>query len=218
MQNKTTLKVEQDYRIFFAFMTLVLAGAYILSFVQNSTLRQFWYAALFTGLMVIHILLHWSVISIVQTSKYRTSYVLGQGLLAFVITYLTHNTGMIFALYMALIGETIGFLGINRRGILATLYYLALSLLNVVLLTDFNSALRWLVTVIPIIIFIGMYVTLYLRQAEAREKAQQLATELEAANRQLSDYAARVEDLTILNERQRMARSHRCTPRQQPPG
>jgi two-component system, NarL family, sensor histidine kinase YdfH len=206
MQNKSAFKVEQDYRIFFAFMTLVLIGAYVLSFIQNAALRQFWYAASFTLLTSVHILLHWSVISIVQTSKHRTLYVIGQGILAFVITYLSHTTGMIFGLYMALIGETIGFLGINRRGILATLYYLALSLINFVLLTDLSSALRWLITVIPIIIFIGMYVTLYLRQAEAREKAQQLASELEAANHQLSDYAARVEDLTIINERQRMAR------------
>lgn len=206
MQIKSTFKVEQDYRIFFAFMTLVLIGAYILSFIQNTALHQFWYAASFTGLMAVHILLHWSVISILETSKHRALYVFGQGLLAFIITYLSHTTGMIFALFMGLIGETIGFLGINRRGILATLYYLALSLINFVLLTNFSSALRWLITVIPVVIFVGMYVTLYLRQAEAREKAQQLATELEAANRQLSDYVGQVEDLSITNERQRMAR------------
>ena len=56
------------------------------------------------------------------------------------------------------------------------------------------------------IIFVVIYVTLYVRQMEAREKAQALAVELETANRQLTDYAARVEDLTIANERQRMAR------------
>lgn len=55
-------------------------------------------------------------------------------------------------------------------------------------------------------IFIGLYVTLYMRQAEAREKAQALADELEASNRQLAEYAAQVEDLSIANERQRMAR------------
>jgi NarL family two-component system sensor histidine kinase YdfH len=49
-------------------------------------------------------------------------------------------------------------------------------------------------------------VTLYSRQAEAREQAQSLLKDLEAANRQLSEYASRVEDLTIANERQRMAR------------
>jgi NarL family two-component system sensor histidine kinase YdfH len=47
---------------------------------------------------------------------------------------------------------------------------------------------------------------MYMRQAEARTQAQALAKELEKANQQLSEYADRVEDLTIANERQRMAR------------
>jgi two-component system, NarL family, sensor histidine kinase YdfH len=92
--------------------------------------------------------------------------------------------------------------------VLSTLYFLGLSVTNFVLFTDsdLSVALYWLLTAIPMIFFIGMYVTLYLRQAEAREKAQALAAELEAANQQLTEYAARVEDLTIANERQRMAR------------
>ncbi len=56
------------------------------------------------------------------------------------------------------------------------------------------------------VVFVVIYVTLYMRQNEAREQAQSIAAELETANRQLSDYAAQVEDLTIANERQRMAR------------
>jgi two-component system, NarL family, sensor histidine kinase YdfH len=92
--------------------------------------------------------------------------------------------------------------------LLSSLYFLGLLVLNFVLFTNSNlsTALLWGFTVIPTALFVGLYVTLYMRQAEAREKAQALAAELEAANRQLSDYAARVEDLTIANERQRMAR------------
>ena len=47
---------------------------------------------------------------------------------------------------------------------------------------------------------------LYNRQGEARARAQALLAELEDANRQLAEYAARVEELTLANERQRMAR------------
>jgi two-component system, NarL family, sensor histidine kinase YdfH len=205
-QKESLFRVEQDYRIFFIFMTVVLIGVYFMSLAQNPALHQFWNWALFTGLMVIHIVLHWMVIRIIQTPKGKVLYILGQGLLAFVITYISQNTGMVFSLYMALIGETIGFLGISRWGVLSTFYFLALSLLNFVLFTDIDNAIYWLITIIPIVIFIGMYVTMYLRQAEAREKAQALADELESANRQLTEYAARVEDLTIATERQRMAR------------
>jgi NarL family two-component system sensor histidine kinase YdfH len=205
-QKKSPFQVEQDYRIFFAFMTLVLTGMYILTLVENTSLRQSWMVLPFTVLMIVHILLHWSVIRIIQTPSHKLWYVVGQGLLAFCITYLSQNTGMILGIFMALIGETLGFLGITRWGALATLYYVALSLISFLLATSAERAVFWLLTIVPIIIFIGMYVTLYVRQADAREKAQALATELEIANKQLTEYAAQVEDLTIANERQRMAR------------
>ncbi len=205
-QKKSPFQVEQDYRIFFAFMTLVLSGRYVLTLVQNSSLRQSWMVVPFTVLMAVHIILHWMVIRIIQTPSHQAWYVIGQGLLAFVIAFLSQNTGMVLGLFMALIGETLGFLGITRWGALATLYYVLLSLISFVFVTSTERAMFWLLTIIPIIIFVGMYVTLYVRQADAREKAQRLAAELEAANRQLTDYAAEVEDLTIAAERQRMAR------------
>jgi NarL family two-component system sensor histidine kinase YdfH len=205
-KKESLFKIEQDYRIFFAFMTLVMIGVYFMTLAQNPSLRHSGLIVLFTFLMVVHVTLHWLVVRIIQSSSLKTLYILGQGILAFFITQLSHNTGMVFALYMALIGETIGFLGINRWGALSTLYYMALSLINFVLFTNMDSAVYWLITIVPIIIFISMYVTLYVRQAEAREKAEALAAELETANQQLTEYTARVEDLTIANERQRMAR------------
>ena len=205
-KKESPFKIEQDYRIFFAFMTLVMIGVYFMTLAQNPSLRQSWMVVVFTFLMLVHVTLHWLVVRVIQTPSLKTVYILGQGLLAFFITQLSHNTAMVFALYMALIGETIGFLGINRWGALSTLYFMVLSLINFVLFTNMDSAVYWLITIVPIITFISMYVTLYVRQAEAREKAEALATELEAANQQLTEYAARVEDLTITTERQRMAR------------
>lgn len=206
MQTKPSPRVEQDYRIFFIFMTLVMIGIFILSLNQNPALRQPGTAILFTVLMAVHIALHWMVIPIIQAPKRKVIYILGQGLLAFIITHLSRNTGTVFVLYMALIGETIGFLRINRWSVLSTLYYLSLSLTNFIIFTNLQSAAYRLLTIIPIVIFIGMYVTMYLRQAEARENAQLLASKLESANQQLTESSARVEDLTIANERQRMAR------------
>ena len=205
-QKESMPKVEQDYRIFFVFMTIILTGMYFVSVSNNTALHQFWFGAQFTVLMVIHIVLHWMVVPIIKVPKRKVLYIIVQGLLAFIITDMSRNTGMVFSLYMALIGETIGFLGISRWSALSTLYFLALSLLNLVIFTNLDNAIYWLLTVIPIIIFISLYVTLYLRQTEARERAQALANELETVNQQLTEYAARVEDLTIATERQRMAR------------
>jgi two-component system, NarL family, sensor histidine kinase YdfH len=207
-QAKSLPRPEQDYRVFFVFMTLVMIAMYILSMMENPDLRQPGPAILFTGLLALHCALHWALVlsPTIHTPIRRLFYILTQGLLAFIITYLSQNIGMVFALYMALIGEVLGFLGISRWSLLATLYYLSLSLINFLLLNDMGGALFWLLTIIPVVLFVGLYVTLYLRQAEAREQAQALAEELEAANQQLTQYAAQVEDLTIASERQRMAR------------
>ena len=206
MPTKSSPKVEQDYRIFFAFMTFVMVGIYIETLIAQPNLRSSWLVIPFTLLLAIHIVAHWNVSRIIQNRSHIVWYILGQSALAFIIVSISGNIGMIFALYMALIGETIGFLGINRWGILSVIFYLALSLTNLILFKAQEGATFWLLTSIPTVLFIGMYVTLYTRQAEAREKAQTLATELEAANQQLTEYTARVEDLTIANERQRMAR------------
>lgn len=206
MQTKPTAKVEQDYKIFFGFMTFVMVGMYIWTLIATPSLRNSRMVFPYTLLLTIHIIAHWNVSRIIQNRNRILWYILGQSALAFVIVNLSGNIGMVFALYMALIGETIGFLGINRWGILSAIFYLTLSLVNFVLLNAQEGASFWLLTSIPTVIFVGMYVTLYTRQAEAREQAQTLATELESANKQLTEYAARVEDLTIANERQRMAR------------
>ncbi len=113
---------------------------------------------------------------------------------------------MIFALFMGLIGEAIGLLRITRWGLLAMAYYLVLAMVNFVLITDISQLGGWLLGAIPLVLFVVIYVTLYIRQHEAREQAQNLLKELEAANQQLSEYAAQVEDLTIATERQRLAR------------
>ena len=207
MQSKFSPRVvEQDYRIFFAFLTFVVIGMYISTLVTQPTLRTSWMVIPYTLLLALHIIVHWNVNRIVQNRNRVVWYILGQSALAFIIISVAGNAGMLFALYMALIGETIGILGLNRWGILSVLFYLALSFINLILFKAEESTSFWLLVSIPTVIFVGMYVTLYTRQAEAREQAQKLASELELANRQLSEYAARVEDLTIANERQRMAR------------
>jgi NarL family two-component system sensor histidine kinase YdfH len=83
---------------------------------------------------------------------------------------------------------------------------LGLSFTNYMLLIGQAGWYFWLLAMLPMTFFVAVYVTLYSRQAEARAQAQRLLADLEIANRQLSEYAARVEDLTITAERQRMAR------------
>jgi len=192
---------------FFIFLTFVLVGMYISSVISTPMLHEPLHLILFTVLMLVHLALHWSIFIFINHLTWYPPYIIGQGLLLFCITLLAGNIGIILGLYMALIGESIGLMrGQKLKTALAVGYCILLSMTSYGLLFGWGNLSWWALASLPMALFVGIYVTLYSRQAEARERAQKLAGELEKANRQLSEYAARVEDLTIVNERQRMAR------------
>ncbi len=107
---------------------------------------------------------------------------------------------------MGLLGETLGLLGLTRWSLLAAAYYVALLLVGIVTFAGAAASPALILTIIGAAAFVILFVTLYMRQNEARQQAQALAAELETANRRLAAYAAQVEDLTLAAERQRMAR------------
>jgi NarL family two-component system sensor histidine kinase YdfH len=133
-------------------------------------------------------------------------YLAVQGALAFVLTLLANDTTMILGLYMGLIGEAIGILRNTRLSVVAVIFYLGLAAVNFVLISGWQGLLFWALATALVVFFVVAYVSLYNRQVEARERAQALLSELETAHRELAEYAARVQDLTLAAERQRMAR------------
>lgn len=199
-------KVERDPRLFLWFMTLIVAGFYIATLYQVPSMRQWAKLIPFTMLVLIHMFLHWRLESITGRPNLVFWYMLIQGGLALVICWMANQIGLTFSLFMALVGEAIGLLRLTRQGVLAVVYYLILMAVSAVQSSSRSSFVPLLVGTIPMVIFVVIYVTLYMRQNEARARAQSLAAELEQANRQLSEYAAQVEDLTIATERQRIAR------------
>lgn len=187
-------------------LTLVVGGMAVWSVFQNPELQTPLRLSIFSFLVLVHIILHWYLEKISMRSNFVLWYVIVQGGLAFVVSWMSGQIGMVFASFMGLLGEAIGLFGLNRRALLVSVFYLMLAAINVSQTSELVSMGWTLLLTIPMIIFVVVYVTLYIRQLEAREQAQTLLTELEAANRQLSEYAAQVEDLTIAAERQRMAR------------
>jgi len=199
-------KVERDPRLFMWILTLVVGSMGIWSVTQTPELRTPLALSAFSILVIVHILLHWVLEKIAERPNTLIWYVILQGGLAFVISWMAGQIGMVFASFMALLGEAVGLFGLNRRALLASVFYMILGAVNISQASE-RISLGWtLLGIIPMILFVVVYVVLYMRQAEAREQAQKLLTELEAANRQLSEYATQVEDLTIAAERQRMAR------------
>ena len=199
-------KAERDPRLFVWFVTLVVAIIYVVTLINTQSLRQPVYLFTFTGLTLIHILLHWQLGSIISQPRKTTWYILVQGGLVFVILLFTQNFFTVIALYMILLGEAIGLFGLTRRSLVAVIYYLVLLSASLVNLSGWSSAVNLLLSTLPIVVFVILFVALYMRQNEAREQAQSLAAKLESANLQLGEYAAQVEELTLAAERQRIAR------------
>jgi len=206
MNAKALPNVERDYRFFLWFLTLVTVGMYVYVLATTPGTRQPLIFVPATLLITVSISLHWFNHKIVERPRMLLAYILFQGVLAFIIVLLCKNIGMIFALFMAMFGECIGMMGLSMRGLLACAYYLALSLASYMAVIGSERIGLWLLGTVPVILFIAIFVTLYNRQAKANDRARILLSELETANRQLSEYAAQVEDLTIAAERQRMAR------------
>jgi NarL family two-component system sensor histidine kinase YdfH len=200
------LNTERETRIFFWFMTLVLVGMSVWLIVIEPAMRQPLRLIFFTIVLIVHLVLHWMLRLFADRPGWTVGYMLVQGVLALVLVLLFNHIGVAFSVSMALVGEAIGVYGISKRGFLASAYYLVLSLGSFLFVFSPQQVGWLLLGAIPTVVFVVIYVDMYTRQANANERARELLGELEAANRQLTDYTAQVEDLTIATERQRMAR------------
>jgi NarL family two-component system sensor histidine kinase YdfH len=110
-------------------------------------------------------------------------------------------------LYLALIGQVAGTLWPDLRAIaLAVSFYILLLVLNIIDIWSAQALLEILPIMGIMLVFVLVYVTLFVRQVQAREQSQKLLQELELAHGQLQEYAVQVEELTLSQERQRMAR------------
>lgn len=110
------------------------------------------------------------------------------------------------ALYLALIGESMSF-GRRREIVTFTVISAVVSfMLGIILRGGWVAFHHAALYIVPVILVAIGYIALYFRLARANERSQALLHELEEAHDTLARYAARVEELTLTNERQRLAR------------
>jgi NarL family two-component system sensor histidine kinase YdfH len=160
----------------------------------------------FTTLMLVHAMLHLAGATIASRRQWLIPYFVAQGALIFTIVYMAPGGGFIYGLYWAMAGEAAMILADLRAASLTIVCYMALSAVN------FGLALGWaqlpslIAYIAPMTFFILVYALMFQRQARARQQTQSLLADLEAAHRQLAEYAVQVESLTLTSERERMAR------------
>lgn len=208
MEKSTTplINTEKETRVFLWFMTLVLAGLTVFTIISQPELHSIEKVLPISMLVAVQIATHWVVSFFLKRKNRIIIYMLVQGAITILLVSLTRNIGLTLGLTMALFGEAIGIYGLSAKGLLSSAYYLTISLGSYFWTAGVTDITWWIISTVPIMTFVAMYVELYTRQSKANEKAQELLSELETTNKQLTDYAAEVEDLTIASERQRMAR------------
>lgn len=195
-----------DARFFFVIVTVVLGGVAALEVHALPAMRAPARLIPFVALMLLHITLYWFSPRFSDTLRRTVSYLAVQALLVFLITWYPRDLGIIMSLYPSLLGIAVGMMREKRRVALAVVLCLGLAAINLVLVLGWGALATWILFTPPMALFVVIYVVLYGRQAEARDRAQTLLRELETANSELAEYADRVEDLTLAAERQRMAR------------
>ena len=196
----------RESRLFFLLVTFVLAGVAIAEVRGISALRAPSRLIPFAILMAVHITLYWLSPRFADTLRRMMTYLVVQATLVFVLTQFPRDLSIIMGLYPALLGIAVGMLREKRRIVPTVIIWLGLATLNLLLNLGLSALMTWVMFAPPLTFFVVVYVVLYGRQVEARDRAQSLLRELETANTELAEYADRVEDLTLAAERQRMAR------------
>ena len=116
------------------------------------------------------------------------------------------GTSFVFSATICMVGEALGVWGNSRRALLLGVFYVGML---ISLLFVFTERERFYAAVSELIVNGGaiiLFMVLLNQQLAEREKARELAERLESANARLAANAARIEALTLQNERQRMAR------------
>ncbi|MBN1440869.1 MAG: sensor histidine kinase [Anaerolineales bacterium] len=192
---------------FMLFLTFVFIFIYVWTVISSSRLCDPVVLTAFTVLFIAHLFLHWISIWWLKKNWSVWAYIAIQAAIVFTLVSFAGELGALVGLYLGLIGEAAGmFTGAWWKNVIIILCILALSVVSFFWVLPQGDIFWWTLAILPMTAFVIIYVVLYSRQADARIKAQELLVELEAANRRLTEYADEIEDLTLANERQRMAR------------
>ena len=116
------------------------------------------------------------------------------------------NLTMLGSSILCLVGESLGMWGNSRRALYLGIFLFAF--MTVMLYWQVGREQIWVALSSMLVNggFIVLLMVMYNQQLKEREKAVELAESLESANAKLAAYNAKIESLTLQNERQRMAR------------
>lgn len=166
---------------------------------------------LYLLLFGIHIGLYWVNLRLHPSRRWSFFYyILQAGLIIALFNLPYGSDGAAIAVLgsasLCIMGETLGLWGNTRRSLWIGLFYAGLA----AALLFFGVEREMLGAAISGMLFNTIFIVLFMivlnQQLAERDKAQELAENLESANAQLAANAAKIASLTLQSERQRMAR------------
>jgi NarL family two-component system sensor histidine kinase YdfH len=175
-------------------------------------LNPLWVAAFSLLVLVFGALLWWGLSARLQQRPYWPYFIL-QGLVLLATTLIVEQIYVTLSLYLALILASLGTLKRPQLVIRVVSAYTLVLIVGIVLSLAAGMAWQelWLQVVsgtsfLSLILFVGGYLAIYNQQIRSKERLQLAHVELQEAHNRLADSIRQVEELTLANERQRMAR------------
>lgn len=203
---KNSLKGIRPVWPFFGLLTLAMAVIYGFTII-DSNIRTSTAALIgFSLLMLVHVVLHW-LSPLAGKNPLRAFLYLGiQLVLVFCMIATTRYETLVYGLFIGLIGEMLGIIRPLRRSLIGVAFLIAAMFIISGVYFGWSNGIPLVVTILPLTFFVVIYVYLFTKQMEEKKRAEDLLEDLEIAHQQLSEYAVKIENLTLTNERQRMAR------------
>lgn len=196
------------FYIFISLLLSMLAVFGALAVFQSSSLPV---VLLYILLFAIHIGLYWLNLKRFQNKTWSISYYIIQAFLIVVLVNFPYGgagvrVSILGSAVLCMIGESLGLWGNTKRALFLGITYTVLCL---VLLYFAVGRANFGVAVSSLFVngtFLVLLMVVLNQEFAQRAKAEELAETLESANAKLAAYSARIESLTLQNERQRMAR------------
>lgn len=195
-----------ETRPFYLIITALLLGVSALTLFQSPVAVTAGRLALFLTLLTFHLILHWASAHAVTHSRWRLIYLPLQAVVASALALLSQRPELTLALFATLVAETLGLYGLRRLAAAGVIGYISVMIGAFLALGGLPLLAEWTGAIVPTMALLILFMILFRRQADARQRTQEVLVELEAAHSQLAEYAAQVEALTLAGERQRMAR------------
>jgi NarL family two-component system sensor histidine kinase YdfH len=192
---------------FLGVVTLVLAVGYVSAVRSIDSLQEAPRLSLFTTLMLLTAVLFWLAPIFVGSGRRLVAALLLQAGAVFWIGLMTPQHWLVLGIFPAVAGMAIAAYWPDlRKSLVAALLCFGLLALNLAIGKGFDELKILIPFLVFALVFVFVYVVLFVRQVELRKQTQALLQDLEAAHEQLRAYAARVEELTLSQERERMGR------------